>query len=541
MKACLTAIFLLGVCTMLEAEGPALDLPPKDAPPNSETGFLGAGAIYEIDPWAMRPDGKLDGITEKIPYIAEAGFKTLYIMPLFKHEVAIPYRVYDFYQLDPGFGSDDDLRKLVKTAHEQGLRVLLDLIVSHSPSDAWFSLESNPEDIEKAKAAGATRRLAQLEEKKRLMDAAIAAGETYELKLGVDVPFLGLAKETVYTMVRTKKPFFDAHREFFRYDRDGNPARCYPMPWGYAPDFGHEGFQEYMADVAAYWVKKFDIDGWRVDAPQNNWNPEIFPEEEDATALLRKVKAAIVNVKPEAVLMCERMSPSYGGTPAVDNLPHFDEMAEASYADHMTWLLLGFLTTPEKVEAPTAETLKKGLEGWPVWSGRGRLHMLETHDYERIAKVAPDYLYLLPVIPYTLPGIPMIFCGQEFGETSRALINWQKQDAKLLDLYKKLNALYERSPLLREGDFVPIDTGNPELCAYTRNLGHEHLLVVLNWSAKEATWEADLNPWREPGTGPLQITEPLANDAPVRPADYKLPVKLPPRSARVFWSKAIAL
>lgn len=83
--------------------------------------------------------GNLRGITERLPYLKELGISGIYLTPIFKSNTSHKYNTFDYWQVDPDFGTEDDLIELVDTAHEMGIRVMLDAVFNHSGHEffAW--------------------------------------------------------------------------------------------------------------------------------------------------------------------------------------------------------------------------------------------------------------------------------------------------------------------------------------------------------------------------------------------------------------------
>ncbi|KAF2726618.1 alpha-amylase [Polyplosphaeria fusca] len=82
-------------------------------------------------------NGTLRGIKSKLGYIKRLGVTALWIGPIFKQVSTDKYSyhgyaVQDFLKVDPHFGSREDLRDLVQSAHAQGIYVILDIILNHS-------------------------------------------------------------------------------------------------------------------------------------------------------------------------------------------------------------------------------------------------------------------------------------------------------------------------------------------------------------------------------------------------------------------------
>lgn len=79
--------------------------------------------------------GTLKGLTSKIGYLKRLGVTALWVSPVLKQvafqETYHGYGIQDFLQVNPRFGSDQDLKDLVKTAHDHGIFVILDVILNH--------------------------------------------------------------------------------------------------------------------------------------------------------------------------------------------------------------------------------------------------------------------------------------------------------------------------------------------------------------------------------------------------------------------------
>ena len=79
--------------------------------------------------------GTLNGLTSKMGYLKRLGVTCVWVSPVFKQASGTSYHGYaiqNFLEVDPHFGSRDDLRRMVQTAHDHGIRVILDIILNHS-------------------------------------------------------------------------------------------------------------------------------------------------------------------------------------------------------------------------------------------------------------------------------------------------------------------------------------------------------------------------------------------------------------------------
>ncbi len=103
---------------------------------------------YQIYPRSFQDSdgdgiGDLPGIIERLPYVAELGVDAVWLSPVFPSPMDdMGYDVSDYTDIDPMFGTLEDFDRLVARAHELGLKVIIDQVLSHtSDRHAWF-LES---------------------------------------------------------------------------------------------------------------------------------------------------------------------------------------------------------------------------------------------------------------------------------------------------------------------------------------------------------------------------------------------------------------
>lgn len=115
------------------------------------------GVIYQIYPRSYQDGnndgvGDLIGITERLPYISDLGVDAIWISPFFKSPMKdFGYDVSDYLDVDPLFGSLADFDTLVQKAHELGLRVMIDLVLSHSSDQhSWFMESRQSKENEKS-------------------------------------------------------------------------------------------------------------------------------------------------------------------------------------------------------------------------------------------------------------------------------------------------------------------------------------------------------------------------------------------------------
>lgn len=87
--------------------------------------------------------GDLRGIAEKLGYVADLGVDAIWLSPIFTSPMKdMGYDVSDYRDIDPSFGTLDDFDKLVTRAHDLGLKVIIDQVISHSSDQHPFFTES---------------------------------------------------------------------------------------------------------------------------------------------------------------------------------------------------------------------------------------------------------------------------------------------------------------------------------------------------------------------------------------------------------------
>ena len=112
--------------------------------------YLERGVIYQINPRAFTNEGTLSAAAEMLPHLADIGVDIVYLCPIFTadpderdefwsprtkasklNNPKNPYRISDYYSIDPEYGTIDDLTDFTARAHENGMRVILDLVYYH--------------------------------------------------------------------------------------------------------------------------------------------------------------------------------------------------------------------------------------------------------------------------------------------------------------------------------------------------------------------------------------------------------------------------
>ena len=84
--------------------------------------------------------GDIRGIIQKLDYLAELGIDILWLSPIYLSPLADQgYDIADYYQIDPKFGTMEDMDELIEQAQKRGIKILMDLVVNHcSDEHEWF-------------------------------------------------------------------------------------------------------------------------------------------------------------------------------------------------------------------------------------------------------------------------------------------------------------------------------------------------------------------------------------------------------------------
>ncbi len=122
---------------------PATDRPIEAGPPDPD--WWRGAVIYQIYPRSFQDSnndgvGDLAGIIHRMDYLAKLGVDAIWVSPFFRSPMRdFGYDISSFRDVDPLFGSMGDFEALIHRAHQVGIRVLIDLVMSHTSSDhRWF-------------------------------------------------------------------------------------------------------------------------------------------------------------------------------------------------------------------------------------------------------------------------------------------------------------------------------------------------------------------------------------------------------------------
>lgn len=293
-------------------------------------------------------------------------------------------------------------------------------------------------------------------------------------------------------------PWVTEHPEFYARDEKGDMIGPYDWTDVYKFDYSNPEMRKAMIDALKFWVKKADIDGYRFDVagevPTDFWV--------EARKALQKIKPVLFLAeasKPE--LMEEAFDVDYAW-PMKDL---FNAIAATQginqYATEHNQNL------PKANARSIFELIEKQNKEFP--KGSIHMNMITNHDlnswegteFDRYGEAA----FAFAVLVYTLPGIPMMYTGQEVGwdKAFEFFEHDQTPDYtpnSFTQFYASLNALRHDTQALAElgkksGTFKPIKTTSPDIIAFERKKGSDRVLVVVNLSNETQPLEfADKKP-----------------------------------------------
>ncbi len=242
--------------------------------------------------------------------------------------------------------------------------------------------------------------------------------------------------------------------------------------------------REYICDVIRFWVKEFDIDGIRLDAA------DVL--DFGYMQMMRKVAD---EVKPDFWLMGEVIHGDYicwvnGETlHAVTNY-HLHKALYSGHNDHNYFEI--------------AHTVKRLYEmGGNRPDGLKLYNFVDNHDVERIYTKLNHKRHFIPVhiLMYTLPGVPSIYYGSEFGiegqkqrgsdDSLRPAISYEQymnatQKNNLANFISRLGKIRLETKALSYGDYKELLLTNGQY-AFSRNYAGQSVIVAVNNSDHDFT------------------------------------------------------
>ena len=110
-----------------------------------------SAVVYQIYPRSFADSngdgtGDIPGIISRLDYLAELGVDVVWLSPVFRSPMDDNgYDISDYQDVDPLFGTLDDLDELIAGLHERGIKLVMDLVVNHTSDEhPWFVESRDP-------------------------------------------------------------------------------------------------------------------------------------------------------------------------------------------------------------------------------------------------------------------------------------------------------------------------------------------------------------------------------------------------------------
>jgi glycosidase len=366
------------------------------------------GVIYEIFPRVFSPEGNFRGVTAQLDRLKELGVTVLWLMPI----------------------------------HPTGQEKKKGSLGSPYAVRDYYAV--NPEYGTK-------------DDFRRLVTEAHRRG----LKVIIDI----VANHTSWDSVLISKPEF--------YTRDAGGRIIPPEPaWADVADLNYDNpaVRRYMLDMLKYWLREFDLDGFRCDV---SW---LVP-----TDFWEAARAELEQIKPDIIMLSESNEPE-----------HLLKAFDLNYA----WPFFHAINEVVWGRRP-ASHLRETWEAERARNARGalRLHFSDNHDERRaISRLGERGAMAASALTLTLDGVPLIYNGMEVGDTMESgdpalfekfPVFWPivKRSPHLPRFYQQLIALRRGHAALTRGELEWLkNSEESRVATYLRRGGGEEILVAINFS-----------------------------------------------------------
>ena len=367
--------------------------------------------------------GDIRGIIDHLDYIRDLGIDVIYLTPIFKSDSSHKYDTIDYYQIDPSFGTAEDLRELVQKAHQYGMKVVLDAVFNHTGRD-FFAFKDIIENKEKSKY--------------------------------LDWYFI----------------------DKFPLDTEPGQApnfKCFGY-YGGMPKLNLKNpeVEKYVTDVACYWLKECDIDGWRMDVG-----------DEISHYFWKHFRRAVKAVKKDALIIGEIWH--YAG-----DFLEGDEWD--TVMNYPFYLNLIDLLADEKIG------VSRFIQNLGYMKGRLNKkcyplmwNLIDSHDTARFLHLCNNKQkqHLAAAFQLLMPGMPMIYYGDELAMPGandpdcRRGMYWDEEyrDNEMLEWYKRLIQVRRTHACIVEGELAETITRDEDgTIVLIRKNTEETVALIFNCS-----------------------------------------------------------
>lgn len=394
-------------------------------------GYINESVIYNIYPLGFcgapkendfKQEYRLDKIYGWIDHMKSMSVNALVFNPVFessKHG----YDTIDYKKIDCRLGDNESFKKICKTLHDNGIRVMLDGVFNHVGRD-FFAFKDVQQNRENSRYAS------WFENVNFWNNSPYNDGFSYEGWAGhYDLVKLNLHNDEVVN---------------------------------------------YLLDCAKFWIDEFDIDGLRLDAA-DCIDIEFF----------KKLKNVCKEKKSDFWLYGEITHGDYNhwaNPDVLDSVTNYEcyKGIYSSHNDHNYFEI--------------AHSLGRQFGNGGIYRNIYTYNFVDNHDVNRVASMLKDKNHLNNVytMMYTMPGVPSIYYGSEFGiegmRTAHSdyelrpcldLDSIPNPNYELLEHIKKLGVVRLALDALKYGDFENVNIQNEKL-VYKRRTDNQTVFVAFN-------------------------------------------------------------
>lgn len=376
--------------------------------------------------------GDLQGVIDHLDYLKQLGVNGLYFNPIFKAPSNHKYDTQDYYQIDPHFGDTKLFKKLVEQAHQRGMRVMLDAVFNHigDQSPMWQDVLKNGQDSKYADWFHINR-----------FPVTYTPTDNFEF-----------AKDATYDT-------FDYTPHMPKLNT-ANPK-----------------VQDWLLDIAGYWVREFDIDAWRLDVA-NEIDHHFW----------RRFHNEMLTLKDDFYILGEIW---HSAQPWLNG----DEFTGVMNYDY-TGAIINHFIKHELSSQGLVDRLSHQLMLYRDQTNAMMFNVLDSHDTARIMTLAnEDDQLVRQTLAFTFlqPGSPSIYYGTEYGMTGgndpdcRKPMNWYP-DAKAMAMHDFVRDLIkwrkEHWQLIAQGTIELTALNDNQGVVIKRRLNNQQLIAVFNTSSE---------------------------------------------------------
>ncbi len=295
----------------------------------------------------------------------------------------------------------------------------------------------------------------------------ITAAHQYGIKVILDMVINHTSAIHPFMQDAYKYGDYSPYHDFYMWNANG--TYNYFGSWWNLANINYESawVRAYLLRMLKYWVENFNIDGYRFDVAMY-----INDDRVSGPAFLQSMRSELKQVKPDILLL---------GECDATGLQYFQKKFDSGY----DWSLYNLLQSTMNHDA-TITSLDSLIEWYrsPNYPSYVRpLRFLENQDEPRFIDVfGAQQTKMAAAFIYTLPGLPLVYAGQEVGETTqRSIINWS-DPYNLQPYYTSLIHIRDSNPALQQGSFMRLKTtAGDSVYAYLRMEDNDRVIVINNF------------------------------------------------------------